>query len=235
MGNTNFPTSLDSYVDKTDNVDDVMAVDFNNPAAAIVALETKVGINSSIVTTTLDYKVNNFFVAGRKLWLYEDTAPTGWSIVAITDRVLAVKGGTDAYNVSGGNGAGTWTQPNHTHTGPSHTHTGPSHTHAYTTTHNHQVTVVGATSTDMEVFNAAGAQGDINNLHSKEGSFEAIPVQEAVGTHNADLYTNKVAPGTSDADGTGATGADGAGATGNGATAATYRPTAAVGIVVTKS
>lgn len=106
---TNFPTSLDAYTTKVDNTDMVMAVDINNVQDAIEALEAKVGIDSSAVTTSLDYKVNNFFVAGRKVYLYENTAPTGWSIVAVTDKVLAVKGGTGSYNVDGGNTAGDFT------------------------------------------------------------------------------------------------------------------------------
>lgn len=61
-----------------------------------------------------------------KIWTYQDTAPTGWSIVAGTeDGLLAVKGGTNAYNANGGTRAGTWTQPNHTLTVaeiPSHMH-----------------------------------------------------------------------------------------------------------------
>jgi hypothetical protein len=40
-------------------------------------------------------------VTGRKLWLYENTAPTGWTIASVTDGVIAVKGGSDAYNVNG--------------------------------------------------------------------------------------------------------------------------------------
>ena len=109
-----FPTTLDSFSDKVDNVDDVQAVDINDVQDAIEALETKMGINSSAVTASLDYKVNNFFASGRKVYLYENTAPTGWSIVAVTDAVLSVKGGSNAYNTTGGTQAGTWTQPNHT-------------------------------------------------------------------------------------------------------------------------
>lgn len=55
---TNFPTSLDTYTDKTDNVDDVMAADINDPHDAIETLEAKVGINSSAVTTSHDYKLS---------------------------------------------------------------------------------------------------------------------------------------------------------------------------------
>jgi hypothetical protein len=64
--------------------------------------------------------------AGTIMYFYKNTAPTGWTIYSsVTDKVLAVKGGTGSYNVSGGNIAGTWTQPDHTLTiteTPAHTH-----------------------------------------------------------------------------------------------------------------
>jgi len=117
---TNFPTSLDVYTPLVDNVDDVMAAHINNPYDAIEALEAKVGIDSSAVTTSLDYLVNSFFVSGRSLYLYENVAPTGWTIVAVTDKVLAVKGGAAAYDAAGGTTAGSFTisvanMPAHTH------------------------------------------------------------------------------------------------------------------------
>jgi hypothetical protein len=53
--------------------------------------------------------------SSHKIWVYRNTAPDGWAIdSSVTDRVLALKGGSDAYNVSGGGTAGTWTQPDHT-------------------------------------------------------------------------------------------------------------------------
>jgi hypothetical protein len=59
---TNYPTSLDSLTDP------VAGQPLNNPSMAgiatnandaIVALETKVGVDSSAVTTTIDYKLKN--------------------------------------------------------------------------------------------------------------------------------------------------------------------------------
>jgi len=45
-----------------------------------------------------------------KIWTYQNTAPSGWSIVAsTTDAVLACKGGSNAYNTTGGQQIGTWT------------------------------------------------------------------------------------------------------------------------------
>ncbi|KPL27889.1 MAG: hypothetical protein AMJ72_06365 [Acidithiobacillales bacterium SM1_46] len=54
---TNFPTSLDSYSTKTDNVDDVMAGHPNDLQDAVEALEAKVGVDGSAVTTSHDYKL----------------------------------------------------------------------------------------------------------------------------------------------------------------------------------
>lgn len=70
---------------------------------------------------------DEIFPSGTKLWFYQNTAPSGWTIdTTPADAVLAVKGGSGAYNVSGGSQAGTWTQPDHTLTTaeiPAHTHT----------------------------------------------------------------------------------------------------------------
>lgn len=125
----NYPSSLDTFGgDKTDSVDDVDAVDINDLQDAAIQLETYVG-TSSPASGSLRELVNNFLVSPRTLWLYEDTAPTNWTYQSsITDTVLAVKGGSNAYNVSGGNpdSAATWTMddgyalvandlPEHTH------------------------------------------------------------------------------------------------------------------------
>lgn len=67
-----------------------------------------------------------------KLWTYRNTAPSGWNIVAsTTDALLACKGGSNAYNTTGGQQIGTWTISgisvnNHTLVTseiPAHTHT----------------------------------------------------------------------------------------------------------------
>ena len=66
----------------------------------------------------------------QKIWIYRNAAMDGWAIdAAVTDKVLALKGGSDAYNANGGTSAGTWTQNNHTHDIGDHTHTVPAHVH----------------------------------------------------------------------------------------------------------
>ena len=63
-----------------------------------------------------------------KVWVYINAAGDGWVIdSSVTDRVLALKGGAQAYNVSGATQAGSWTQPNSTLSVanlPSHNHGG---------------------------------------------------------------------------------------------------------------
>ena len=208
-----FPTTLDSFTDKTDNVDDVMAVDINDVQDAVEALETKMGIDSSGVAASLDYKVNNFFAAGRKVWLYENTAPTGWTIAGVSDITLAVKGGAGLYNVAGGNVAGeSWANLKaHYHSGPSHTHgvgslAGPSHAHNLTL---------------PEIGWTGGTEGSGGRTQSGSGIYrtsERIIASAAGGTG--------AVTGSMAADGTGNTGAQ---------STADVRPTAAVGIIITKN
>lgn len=126
-GSTDFPTALDSLGSVTDAVDDVDDDHVNDLRRAVEALEAKVGVDSSAVTTSLDYLVKNFIKSGRAVWIYEDgAAPTGWTLDAAADVVLGCIGGSDDYDTSGGTTAGSWTQPDHTLTEdeiPSHTHT----------------------------------------------------------------------------------------------------------------
>ncbi len=216
----NYPTSLDSFSDKVDNVDDAMAVDINDVQDAIEALEAKIGIDSSVVTTSLDYKVNNFFATGRKLWIYENTAPTGWSIVGVSDVAMAVKGGTGLYNVNGGNVAGTsWANLKaHTHTGPSHIHSGtglsaPNHAHTLATSGTDDP---GSAPTNVL------AIGGILKISGGSGGADPLPIATTTtGNPSARAVTGSTA-----AEGTGNTGAQ---------STADVRPTAAVGIIINKN
>ena len=114
-----------------------------------------------------------FIPAGTKMWFYQNTAPTGWVIDSTpADAILAVKGGSAAYNVNGGMAAGTWTHPTHTHTGPSHTHTGPSHTHTGPShahsilTHTHTFSAGAHTHTTGDVTLTAAQSGLPAHTHN---------------------------------------------------------------------
>ncbi len=54
-----FPTSLDAFTTKVDNTTDVLAAHINDLQTAMVAVQTKIGVNSSAVTTTLDYQMTH--------------------------------------------------------------------------------------------------------------------------------------------------------------------------------
>lgn len=78
--------------------------------------------------------------ASQKMWIYRNDTCEGWIVDAtVTDRVLAIKGGSDAYNVNGGVNAGTWTQPGHTLV----TSEMPDHDHSFVAdgAHGHNVTI----------------------------------------------------------------------------------------------
>lgn len=61
--------------------------------------------------------------ATLKTWIYANAATDGWVVDAtVTDRVLSLKGGTQAYNANGGTNAGTWTYAGITNGTESATH-----------------------------------------------------------------------------------------------------------------
>lgn len=66
-----------------------------------------------------------------KMYVYSNSAGDGWVIdSSVTDRVLAIKGGTQAYNVSGGATAGTWyVNLSNSTESVAHTHTGTVNTY----------------------------------------------------------------------------------------------------------
>src|SRR5690606_22609952 len=65
------------------------------------------------------------FVAGTKMWFYQNAVPsTSWEIIAVQDALLAIKSNTGTYSTAGAV-AGTWQQADHTLTiaqMPTHTH-----------------------------------------------------------------------------------------------------------------
>jgi hypothetical protein len=115
------------------------------------------------------------------IWMYLNTAPPGWKALSTgADSLLAISGGTAAYNVNGGNGGtgDTWTQPNHTHTMGTHQHVWYNYT-----------------ANESESYASGGAGLDIQ-VTLDNGGIRA----NAQGAGNANLldrdyYTNLVDPG----------------------------------------
>ena len=88
-----YPITLDDFTPKVDNTDDVMAVDVNELQTAIEALEAKVGANSSVVTSSHDYKIAQL-ETGK---VASNTAITGATKTKITyDAKGLVTAGDDA-------------------------------------------------------------------------------------------------------------------------------------------
>jgi hypothetical protein len=108
---TNFPISLDVYVDKIDNVSTVLATSINNLQDAVAQLQSKVGINDSIATSSYDFILGNFFstTLPRQMFFWMLTPPVGWSTSGVaTNCVVGVKGGSQAWNSTGGQRLGAW-------------------------------------------------------------------------------------------------------------------------------
>ena len=145
-----FPTSLDALTNNTDNVDTIVAQDINDLNDAVEALEAKVGINSSAVSTSLDYKIrNSTWPIGSVFLSVVATSPNTllgfgtWSQIA-GGKVLIGQTDSDAdFNVArdtGGSKTATVAQANlpnisvgagtsHNHTQGAHTHTQDAHSH----------------------------------------------------------------------------------------------------------
>ncbi len=60
-----YPTSLDSFSANVDNVDVIYASDVNELQTAITSLEAKIGVDSSAVTTSHDYKLGEILTTDK--------------------------------------------------------------------------------------------------------------------------------------------------------------------------
>lgn len=162
--------------------------------------------------------------ASQKMWVYRNDTCEGWLVdSSVTDRVLAFKGGSNAYNVNGGNTAGTWMSP---------------HTHGVGTyavgAHCHQVyKAMGNNATDQH-YNSAGTltnfsatpnktitSGDSNTYYGIAlDEFQRTFVDPGYADNDIkaapDMYSAEVSPSLS-------------GASASGGTATTWRAAAAVG------
>lgn len=108
----NFPTSLDNFTNKIDGVDYPEAVHINDLQDAVEALEEKVGVNSSGVTSSLDYKINN--LNGSNITTGTVAPARLGSGTPSTATFLRGDGSwatTSVVNQQTFNSSGTWTKP----------------------------------------------------------------------------------------------------------------------------
>lgn len=94
---TNFPTSLDAYAALVDGTDILEAADQNNVRDAIEVIEAKVGVNSSAVTTSHDYKIAQL----------EDDSPVTASGATIFNAQVGTANTWEDVNISGTVGSKT--------------------------------------------------------------------------------------------------------------------------------
>jgi hypothetical protein len=79
--------------------------------------------NDSLNWIKLNSATSTDIPKDTRMWFYEDLAPTGWRVVSVAgDELLAVKGGTSTYDVSGASVVGTWDVPDHYHSLNNHVH-----------------------------------------------------------------------------------------------------------------
>lgn len=188
-------------------------------------------------------------LTGNKMYYYQNTAPTGWTIDAtVDDCLLGIKGGLQAYNVSGGVIAGSWSLTQHQHTGPSHTHTVTAiHSHTIPDlTHLHATVGFALTIAHMPAHTH-----DIKSSKWQNGSGEGSHRQgDSTGTTGS-FFTESTGTGTAHDHGNttnglsaslntgnnsaGSTDLAGTGLTGLGGAPSSDRQRAAIGIIATKN
>ena len=67
---------------------------------------------AGVLTNTNLTNLTPYIPTSAPMFMYANVAPTGWTLQGgISDCLLAVKGGSSAYNVSGGSVVGTWNGP----------------------------------------------------------------------------------------------------------------------------
>jgi hypothetical protein len=138
-------------------------------------------------TTNKTFKIRNnannawmgvmYGTASTKIWIYLNAAGDGWTVDgSLTDRVIAIKGGSQAYNVAGANPAGSWTLPAHTHY---HTHTFSSGSHV----HQWHDSAGSHTTTD-KTYNSSGVATNIGSTGKEDG----MGIKVGTGVSGTDGY-----------------------------------------------
>jgi hypothetical protein len=147
-----------------------------------------------------------------RFWLYANAAEDGWVVdSSASDRVIAIKGGVDAYNVSGRTLAGSWAISG-INSESAHTHTNPNHVHRW-------YDFVNAST--AKGYNSSGAAIDISGTPTTyAGIAVAQPSDDGVSRIAVDLYTELGGSATVSA-----------GSTHTHTQDATWRPAACIGTI----
>jgi len=204
----------------------------------IVSLRPCAQIIEDMITEIVSHQIQLYAPVGTKMYFYCDDGdvPDGWTYDAgVADVVLAIKGGSDDYNVAGGQVVGDWDQGTHVHAMNDHTHTTPDHilTEAEMPSHTHTTNSNGGHNHDLS--RRTGNPGSSTNAAVEGGEGDSHPIDQSghVSTEGAHTHT-ALAAGSGDAHNHGATGLSGTADGGASQTPATYRPEAANGVIATK-
>lgn len=216
-----------------------------------ILTDAQFGSTAGTVCQGNDPRLDRELPTATKVWFWQDTAPTGWTIdvTAAADAVLAVKSGSGTYAVSGGSQAGTWTQPSHTHTGGSHTHTISNHTHSFTgVDHLHFVPDHTLTIAEMPSHNhhtifwrdrSSGASGNAvlgdENYYGSQTEYTNSVGGSKAHNHGNTGAADRSLAGTTEAGGAQTSSASGTETTSASATTNTWRPVANVGIICSRN
>jgi len=107
---TAYPAAIDSFVAKQDNVDDVEAVNINDLQEAIEALETKVGVTSSAVSSSHDYKLTDLAAGGVDQAAIGASAVGQGELKTTTVEVSQAAGAQANHTVTGAGSYAFWPQ-----------------------------------------------------------------------------------------------------------------------------
>jgi hypothetical protein len=214
----NIAVATQSTVVADDAEDTLTLVAGNNTTITTVAGGDSITIGLNSATNALISDLNNFLTSGRKLWIYENVAPTGWTIVSGTeDGLLAVKRTTtgSAYYVPGGSALqGTWTLAGHTHS----VSTVADHLHA---TADHTLTIDEMPSHQHYMGRVCGSTGPLQFVAGL-GLADYYPYTDATGGGLAHNHGNTTSAGSHNH------------TLGAASDISTWRPLANVGIIVQK-
>ncbi len=139
------------------------------------------------------------FASGTKMLFYQDTAPTGWSIVtAVDNHAVELTDGSGNGGATGGTTTGsvsteTFFAITSTGSESAHTHTGPAHVHQWYIRQ-------GGTSVNDQSYNSGGSPVNLLGAN-KAGTAWYIQLNNAAGgSHpNQSYYTSSAGTGTTGA------------------------------------